>query len=206
MPVVVIVNPKGGVGKSTLATNIAGYWASRGHAVALGDLDRQQSSRNWLQFRPAHVPAIMPWNIEDSHKLELPKDATYNVVDTPAGLHGKALKEVLKLADKLLLPLQPSVFDMLATRTLLEELAEYKKIDRLDVALVGMRAKEHTVSLQHLHTFCEGLPFAVLGTLRDTQNYVHLAAQGLTLFDVTPGRVQRDLEQWQPICAWLDAA
>ena len=204
MPVIAIVNPKGGVGKSTLATNVAGYWASRGHAVALGDIDKQQSSRTWLQHRPAHVAAIVPWQAHDIADHQLPKSATHGVLDTPAGLGGKALKDVLKLADKLLVPLQPSVFDMFATRALLQELADYKKIDRLDVALLGMRTKEHTVSLQHLHAFCEGLPFAVLGALRDTQNYVHLAAQGLTLFDVSPGRVQRDLEQWQAVGAWLD--
>lgn len=207
MPIIAIVNSKGGVGKSTLATHVAGYWASRGHSVALGDLDKQQSSRTWLQTRPTQMAAIAPWATDDIHKSRLPQAATYGVLDTPAGLDGKDLKEVLKLADKLLVPLQPSAFDMSATRALLQELAEYKKIDRIDVALLGMRAKEHTVSLQHLHAFCENLPFEVLGTLRDTQNYVHLAAQGLTLFDISStAQIQRDLEQWQPICAWLDKA
>ena len=129
------------------------------------------------------------------------------MIDTPSGLECKDLKEERKLADKLLVPLQPSAFDMSATRNLLEDLAAYKKINQIDVALLGMRAREHTVSLQHLQTFCENLPFAILGTLRDTQNYVHLAAQGLTLFDISSiSQIQRDLEQWQPIGAWLDDA
>lgn len=206
MQVIAIINPKGGVGKSTLATNIAGYWASQGYATALGDLDPQQSSHSWLHFRPKHVTPIIPWIIEDPYKIKLPKDSTHAVLDTPAGLHGKALKAVLKQADKVLLPLQPSVFDMFATRTFLEELEAYKKLDKIDVALLGMRVKEHTVSMQRLRQFCQGLSFAVLGTLRDTQNYIHLAAQGLTLFDVSPVQMQRDLEQWQPICDWLDGA
>ena len=207
MPVIAIVNSKGGVGKSTLATNVAGYLASQGHAVVLGDLDKQQSSRTWLGVRPQPMAPIAAWGIEDLHKRKLPAGITQGVIDTPAGLDGKDLKEVLKLADKLLVPLQPSAFDMSATRALLEELAEYKKIDQIDIALLCMRVKEHTVSLQHLQAFCENLPFTMLGSLRDTQNYVHLAAQGLTLFDISStSQIQRDLEQWQPICAWLDNA
>ena len=207
MPILAVVNSKGGVGKSTLSTNVAGYWAARGYAVALGDLDKQQSSRTWLRIRPRNMAAIAPWSLEDVHKRKLPSGMTHGVIDTPAGLEGKDLKEVLKLADKLLVPLQPSAFDMSATRNLLEDLAAYKKINQIDVALLGMRAREHTVSLQHLQTFCENLPFAILGTLRDTQNYVHLAAQGLTLFDISSiSQIQRDLEQWQPIGAWLDDA
>lgn len=206
MQVIAIINPKGGVGKSTLATNIAGYWASQGYITALGDLDPQQSSHSWLHFRPDNVNAIMKWTIDDPYKIKTPKSCTHAVLDTPAGLNDKALKAVLKQADKVLLPLQPSVFDMFATRTFLEELESYKKIDKIDVALLGMRTKEHALSVQRLHQFCAGLSFAILGTLRDTQNYIHLAAQGLTLFDVSPAQMQRDLEQWQPICDWLDGA
>lgn len=206
MQIVAVINPKGGVGKSTLATNIAGYWASQGHATALGDLDPQQSSRSWLRFRPEHVTPIAVWEVDDPYKIKLPKGSTHAVLDTPAGLHGKALKAVLKQADKVILPLQPSVFDMFATRAFLEELEAYKKLDKIDVALLGMRAKEHTVSIQRLRQFCAGLSFGILGTLRDTQNYIHLAAQGLTMFDVSPVQMQRDLEQWQPICDWLDGA
>ena len=68
-----------------------------------------------------------------------------------------------------------------------------------------MRVDERTRSAEQFHHFVDGLGLPVLGTLRDTQNYVHLAAHGLTVFDVTPGRVARDLEQWDPITAWLDA-
>lgn len=204
MPVIAVINPKGGVGKSTLATNVAGYFAAQGAPVMLGDVDRQQSSRLWLQQRPAQLPPIVPWELEGAHKLKTPKGVTHVVLDTPAGLAGKTLKEVLRLADKVLVPLQASLFDILATRALLQELVGYKRLHRIGIGLVAMRVKEHTLSLQQLQQFCEGLPFALLGALRDTQNYVHLAAQGLTLFDVAPGRVQRDLEQWQPLCRWLD--
>ncbi|WP_018715978.1 ParA family protein [Brachymonas chironomi] len=204
MPVVVVVNPKGGVGKTTVSTNIAGYFASRGARVMLGDVDKQQSSRQWLADRPSSAGKIVPWETATPGKVKVPKGVTHVVLDTPAGLDGKELKGVLKMATKAVVPLQPSVFDMRATVDFMRELIEYKKLARIDIALLAMRVKENTHSLQHLRDFCEHLPFPLLGVVRDTQNYVHLAAQGMTLFDVPPGRVQRDLQQWEPICRWLD--
>lgn len=205
MTVIVVANPKGGVGKSTLATNVAGYLARCGHSVMLGDADRQQSSGRWLGLRPAQARAIVTWDASAGEVLKPPRGTTHVVIDTPAGLHGKVLKELLKRADKLLIPLQPSVFDMLATQDFLDELAERRRTAELDVAAVGMRVDERTLAAERLHTYLQGTGLPVLGTLRNTQNYVQLAAQGLTLFDVAPARVARDLAQWEPICAWLDA-
>ena len=109
MPVVLVANPKGGVGKSTLATNLAGYFASRGHAVMLGDIDRQQSSRLWLGLRTPAAREIRTWEAsEDGNVVRPPRGTTHAVIDTPAGLHGSRLKEVVPLADKMLVPLHPS--------------------------------------------------------------------------------------------------
>lgn len=204
MPVVVIANPKGGVGKSTLATNVAGYYASRGRAVMLGDADRQQSSRLWLGLRPGGARPIQSWDVGDGQVAKPPKGTTHVVLDTPAGLHGKALRELLKPASKVIVPLAPSVFDIFATRTFLDELAEHRKTSGLQMGIVGMRVDQRTLAADQLHAFVKGLGLPVLGELRPTQNYVHLAARGLTVFDVAPGRVERDLEQWAPICRWLD--
>jgi chromosome partitioning protein len=204
MPVVVVANPKGGVGKSTLASNIAGYYASRGHAVMLGDADRQQSSRLWLGLRPAAARPISTWDISSDLIVRPPKGTTHVVMDTPAGLHGWRFKDVMKLADKVLVPLQPSVFDIFATRAFLDELQEVRSTGRLSLGLVGMRVDSRTIAADKLREFVDSLGLPVLGNLRDTQNYVHLAARGLTVFDVAPWRVERDLEQWAPICAWLD--
>ncbi len=205
MAVVAVTNPKGGVGKSTLSTNIAGYFAQQGHHVALGDIDRQQSSRLWLAQRPAAARTIDHWNTSADEMQRPPKDVTHAVLDTPAGLHGKRLKDVLKLADKIIVPLQASVFDIFATQEFLAELAEHRHAQGVPVGIVGMRVDSRTLSSDQLRTFVDGLGLPVLGYLRDTQNYVHLAAHGLSLFDVTPGRVARDLEQWQGICKWLDS-
>lgn len=204
MPVVVIANPKGGVGKSTIATNAAGYFASRSRAVMLGDADRQQSSRLWLGLRPPAARPISTWELSESHIVKPPKGTTHVVLDTPAGMHGKVFRNVLELANKVIVPLQPSIFDIFATRTFLDELAEHRKAGKIQVGIVGMRVDARTIAADKLHEFVDALGLPVLGYLRHTQNYIHLAARGLTLFDVAPGRVERDLEQWEGICRWLD--
>jgi chromosome partitioning protein len=203
MSVIVVANPKGGVGKSTLSTNVAGYLARLGHSVMIGDADRQQSSSQWLALRPPQARPIVTWDASSKDLLKPPRGTTHVVLDTPAGLHGKGLKAVLKRANKLLIPLQPSIFDIFATRDFLLQLRDHRQLAGLDVAVVGMRVDARTIAADQLRTFVEGLDLPVLAYLRDTQNYVHLAAQGLTLFDVTPGQVARDLEQWAPICDWL---
>jgi len=204
MPVVLVANPKGGVGKSTLATNVAGYYASRGHAVMLGDIDRQQSSRLWLDLRAPAAREIRTWEAsEDGAVVRPPRGTTHAVIDTPAGFHGSRLKEAVALADKVLVPLQPSIFDIYATRDFLDKLLSLRHMGRTGV--VDMRVDSRTLAADRLHEFVAGLDVPVIGELRDAQIYVQLAARGLSLFDIAPGRVQRDLEQWAPICRWLDA-
>lgn len=203
MPVIVIANPKGGVGKSTLATNVAGCLASAGHAVMLGDVDRQQSARQWLALRPAQAARITGWDVAADDIVRPPKGTTHVVLDTPAALHGKRLEAVLRIAERLIVPLQPSLFDIQATHAFLAELRAHKRGGSIETVLVGNRVREHTRSNEQLHRYVQTLPLPVLAWLRETQNYVQLAAQGLTLFDVAPGRVQRDLEQWAPLTEWL---
>ena len=205
MPVIVVANPKGGVGKTTLSTNVAGYFASRGHAVMLGDVDRQQSARTWLALRPAGLAPIAAWEVAHDAVVRPPKGTTHVVLDTPAGLHGKRLDEVMKLADKVLIPLQPSIFDIHATHEFVRQLLAHKRSDKVKLAIVGMRTREGGIATDQLRSFLEGLKLPLLGFVRDTQNYVHLAAHGLTLFDVGSTRFERDLEQWQPLTRWLDA-
>jgi len=204
MPVIVVANPKGGVGKSTLSTNIAGYLAQSGHAVMLGDVDRQQSARTWLSLRPANLPAITGWELAHDEIVRPPKGTTHAVLDTPAGLHGKRLDEVMKLADKVLVPLQPSIFDIHATHAFVRELLARRRGDKVSIAIVGMRGRDGTISADQLRSFLETLQVPLLGFLRDTQNYIHLAAHGLTLWDVASTRFQGDREQWEPIVTWVN--
>ena len=205
MPVIVVANPKGGVGKTTLATNLAGYFASCGHAVMLGDVDRQHSARTWLALRPAGLPRIAAWDVSHDDIVRPPKGTTHVVLDTPAGLHGKRLDEVMKLADKVLIPLQPSIFDIHATHDFVRQLLAHKRGAKVSLAMVGTRTREGTIATDQLRGFLDTVPVPLLGFLRDTQNYVHLAAHGLTLWDVASSRFERDALQWRPLTQWLDA-
>lgn len=202
MPFIAVINPKGGVGKSTFATNLAGYFASRGHSVMLGDADVQQSSRTWLSLRPASLPAISTWEISDWYIAKPPKGTTHVVMDTPAGLTGHKLDSILSLADKVIVPLQPSIFDILATEEFLKKIK--KSADKGQVGVLGMRVNSRTRAADQLAHYVEQLGIPVLGYLRDTQNYVQLAAHGATLWDVAPSKVEKDVEQWRPILDWIE--
>ena len=202
-----VANPKGGCGKTTLATNLAGYFARRGHRVMLGDIDRQQSAREWLKLRPQGLPPIRSWDIAPGEPARPPRDTTHVVLDTPAGLHGKKLDVVVKSIHRVIVPLQPSIFDILATRDFLAVLLEEKAVrnQKTFVAIVGMRVDARTRAAHELERFVEGLDVPVLGFLRDTQTYVQAAAHGLTLFDLSPSRAEKDLPQWQGIIDWVEA-
>jgi chromosome partitioning protein len=204
MPVIVIANPKGGVGKSTLSSNIAGYWAAQGHAVMLGDIDPQQSTALWLALRAPDLPRIQGWEIDGDQLAKPPKGVTHVVLDTPAGLSGKRLDAAMKLADLMLIPLQASVFDIYPTQAFVEKVRAHKRGDKVALAVVGNRVKDHTKATEHLQGFLQTLDLPCLGLLRDTQNYAHLAAHGLSLWDVPATKVDKDLVQWQALTQWLD--
>lgn len=201
---ILVANPKGGAGKSTLATNLAGHFARQGRRVMLGDIDRQQSSADWLKLRSRLLPPIASWQIDRDRIARPPQGTTHAILDTPAGLHGKQLDRVLKVVDRVLVPVQPSLFDILATRSFLEALLEEKAVRKHHafVAVVGMRVDARTRAAGELERFLAQYELPVLAYLRDTQRYVQAAAHGMTLFDLTPSRVAQDVEQWQPIVDW----
>ena len=205
MPVIVIANPKGGSGKSTLSTNVAGFFAAQGHAVMLGDADIQQSSRLWLSLRPDTVTRITTWELQADLVLTAkpPKGTTHVVIDTPGGLDGWRFKEVLGRAEKIMVPIMPSIFDMYAAQNFLTKLREITRNSRTKVGVVGMRVDERTLAASKLRQFMDTLELPIVGYLRDTQHYLHLAAHGLSMFDITPSKVEKDLLQWRPICQWL---
>lgn len=203
-----IANPKGGVGKSTLASNLAGWWAKNGYRVMLGDIDRQQSSRDWLRIRSPSLPYIASWDIKPGEPARPPKDVTHVVLDTPAGLHGKKLAQVLTLVDHVIVPLQPSLFDILATRHFLDELLAAKQIrkDKVRIAVVGMRVDTRTRASGELERFLEDTQLPVVAHLRSAQIYVQAAAHGMSIFDLNPSQAAHDWEQWVPLLKWADLA
>jgi chromosome partitioning protein len=200
MKTFLIANPKGGAGKTTLATNLAGYLASTGEDVYLWDLDRQKSALHWLSQRPAHLPAIQ--------RLDSARQKAHGVLvlDSPAGLHGERLSELLKRVEKVLVPLVPSSFDLDATRVFLDELRKERTIrsGKAFVAIVGMRVDARTKAAEKLDEFLTPIELPVLTHLRDTQNYVTAAFEGKSIFDMAPSSVAQDLAQWQPIIDWVE--
>ena len=199
---ILVANPKGGSGKTTLATQLAGYLASLGRQVVLADLDRQQSAASWLKRRPAQLPTI---HSHEARKQTIKPD--WMVIDSPAGLHGDKLSAAVKLAERVIVPVQPSAFDMLATGDFLRVLREEKAVrkEKSQVAMVGMRVDPRTKSATELAEFLLAVEFPVLTFLRDTQLYVQCANEGVSLFDLPPSRAARDVEQWQPLLEWISA-
>jgi chromosome partitioning protein len=205
MPVIVVANPKGGVGKSTLATNIAGCLAAAGHKVMLGDVDRQQSARQWLALRPAQTPPISGWDVAADDIVRPPKGTTHVVLDTP----GRPARQAAGCGDAHRRPhADPAAAQPVRHpgHACLRAGGAPAPPRRRDQAGPGghARARAHRANEQ-LHHYLATLPVPVVGWLRDTQNYVQLAARGLTLWDVAPSRVERDLEQWAPLADWVRA-
>ncbi len=202
MQTILIANPKGGSGKTTLATNISGYLASRGYSIAMLDLDRQKSAARWLDNRPPQLPTIGLLRA----MAEKSAAADWLVIDSPAGLHGKNLEYAMKLAHKVIVPIAPSLFDIQASREFLEILSQEKAVrkGKTFVGVVGMRMAPHTRAATTLEQFIAGLGLPVLAYLRETQTYVNAAFEGKTLFDLPHHLAERELEQWAYLLNWLE--
>jgi chromosome partitioning protein len=195
---ILVANPKGGAGKTTLSINLAGWLAAQGKSVSLLDLDRQKSATKWLGRRPANLPAI---GVAGESK----EKADWLIIDSPAGMHGKNLDHAVKLVTRILVPIAPSLFDIQASQDFLKELAEEKKVrqGKIDIAVVGMRMAPRTRAAATLELFLQGLDLKVIAHLHETQQYVNAAFEGKTLFDLPPHLTQSERESWTPLIDWL---
>jgi len=202
MKTILIANPKGGAGKTTVSTNLAGYLAAQGEDVYLWDLDRQKSSLLWLSLRPEHLPPIHRLDSEKAaEKLKSDADS-WLILDTPAGLHGDSLSDIVKRAHKIIVPLVPSPYDMEATRAFLND--KIIKRGKNDLAIIGMRVDARTKAAERLDEFLAPIDLPVLTHLRETMNYVNAAFEGKSIFDLPPSLVEKDLEQWEPLIDWVE--
>lgn len=199
MRTLLVANPKGGSGKTTLATNLAGYLAHAGQRVALMDMDRQQSATAWLELREFDLPSIRAYRENDKPAPD------WLIIDSAAGVHGKMLERLLKLASHIVVPVAPSLFDMAASQDFLDQLKTERDVrkGKVFVGVVGMRIDPRTRVGVALQEFIEAQGLPVLAYLRYAQSYVNAAFEGKSLFDLPPYLASRELEQWQYLLQWL---
>jgi chromosome partitioning protein len=205
---VVVLNPKGGSGKTTLAFSLAGYLASTGRKVGLLD-DRQGSSTHWLKNRPDSLPRIKALDVPEpaSGRVDVPDDVDYVVIDAPAGLAGDQLIDYTCGAHAILVPVLPSDLDIHAASRLISQLLLKAQVSRRNgrLGIVANRVKERTLAYKQLLRFLDRLSINLVGVLRDSQNYTHAAANGRCIHEMPPSQVRRDTEQWQAITEWLES-
>jgi chromosome partitioning protein len=207
MRTIMVLNSKGGSGKSTIATSLASYYAATGNKVVLADCDPQASSLQWLEARPAGRPTISGVD-GASGGFRVPRSADYVIFDTPAAVHGAALAGFLRRAESIIIPVLPSPIDMRAATPFIQRVLDNSRIARKEarVALVANRCREHYNIYHQLDTYLRKVrkaPF--ISVLRETQNYVRAADRGLGIFELAPYSVRRDLDQWEPIIRWLNS-
>jgi chromosome partitioning protein len=207
MKSVLVVNPKGGAGKTTLATNLAAALANMGdQEVMLWDLDRQHSALEWLALRPTDRPAIQAMNSTQSGGRHKSAGSGWLILDAPAGIRGKMLDRALKVANKVIVPIQPSIFDMAASSNFIQELLKEKAVRKHHafVGIVGMRVDPRTRAAATLDAFLHQFDLPIVTLLRDTQIYANAAFNGLSIFDLPSSVGGRDVEQWNPLLEWVN--
>ena len=206
---VVVLNPKGGSGKTTLAFSLAGYLASTGRRVGLLDMDRQGSSTHWLSKRPDSLPRIRSLSppAAGSVTVTVPDDVEYVVIDAPAGLAADQLIDFTCGAHAILVPVLPSDLDIHAASRLVSQLLLKAQVSRRNgrLGIVANRVKERTIAYKQLLRFLDRLSINLVGVLRDSQNYPHAAADGRCIHEMAPSQVRRDTEQWRAITTWLES-
>jgi chromosome partitioning protein len=209
---ILVLNPKGGCGKSTLTTNIAAYFAVGGQRVAIADFDPQKSSEDWLSRRPDSAPKISVAKIS-AGKIVSPRRTEVLVIDSPAAIHGKRLANFVRTSETMVLPLLPSIIDIRAAERFIEELFSLQHLikRKIKLATVANRVREDTLSAAKLDNYLNhmklpgGRKLPYITVLRNSQNYVKAAEKGLSIFEFAPAKTLYDREQWQPLMKWLSS-
>lgn len=209
---IVILNPKGGSGKTTIATNLAAHYAVAGRNPALMDLDPQGSSTRWLAKRDPRNPAIhgiaafeRSTAVTRSWQLRVPSECDIVVVDTPAAFDPQRLPEITRGADAILVPVMPSDIDIHAAAKCIADLLLIAKIRRSEgrLGIIANRVRSNTLISQSLIRFLNSLDIPLVATLRDTQNYIHATQAGAGICELPEYQVRKDLEHWKMLDEWL---
>ncbi len=212
---IVVINTKGGCGKTTVSTNLASYYASHGVHSALFDYDPQGSSMRWLKLRSDDKPNIYgvvahknaAQAVTMSWQLRLPVETERLIIDTPPGLKGPELLEQLKGADVILIPVLPSPLDIFATADFIRDLLLQAKVrmNQTSIGIIANRVKKNTVAFQSLERFLNTLNIPVVARLRDTQNYLHATDEGMGIHELKGKNIYMDGQHWKTVMEWIDA-
>ncbi|MEJ2255550.1 MAG: ParA family protein [Woeseiaceae bacterium] len=202
---IMVLNAKGGCGKSTLATNIATYFANEGASVALADFDPQRSSLDWLDRRPADRAEIVGVAGFDGGLRHAPRSVDFMVIDAPARTHSSELTDLVRYAETIVVPVLPSTIDMQATTTFLDELKHVGKIEnkKAKIGLVANRVRDNTLIYGELDEYLTKARAPYVAALREAQNYVRAYTRGLGIFELPEYLAWPDWDEWEPLTAWL---
>lgn len=204
---IMVMNAKGGCGKTTLATSLAAYYADEGASVVLADYDPQGSSTDWLSLRPEDRAEITGVKAFETGLKGVNRGTDMVILDAPARSHGKELTELLNHAETIVMPVLPSTIDMMATTRFIKELADNATFKRrkIKLGLVGNRVRENTLIFDELDEYLDKQRAPYLTTLREAQNYVRAFTRGLGIFELPEYLAWPDWEQWDPLIEWLDS-
>lgn len=208
MRTIMVMNAKGGCGKSTLATSIAAYFATHWEGVvALADYDPQTSSLDWLAKRPPERDPIVGVDATEEGLTHLPRNTDYLIIDPPARAHGAELTQLVRHAETIVVPVLPSPIDINAAAKFIQELLEVGKVERREVklAVVANRVRENLLVFEELEKFLDGLKVPFIATFRDAQNYIRAYSRGLGIHELPPYLAEQDWKQWKPLVEWLES-
>lgn len=204
---ILVLNSKGGCGKSTIATGVASYYADAGYNVALADFDPQASSLDWVARRPEKRAPIAPVAAFEDGLRRVPRKADIVVLDAPASSRGRELKAMIKRSQTMIVPILPSVTDMSAANRFLHELNKIGRVKKrkIRIAVVANRVRESTCIFEELDEYLEKKKIPYLTALRDSQNYIRAYERGIGIYEMPEYLAAVDWEQWDPLIEWLDS-
>jgi chromosome partitioning protein len=202
-----VMNAKGGCGKSTLATNLASYYADAGYSVALADYDPQRSSLDWLDRRPDNRAEIIGIVGYDEGLKHVPRSADMVVIDAPARSHGKELTDLVRHAETIIVPVLPSTIDIQASDRFIKELKSVGKVERKQakIGVVANRVRENTLIYDELDEYLTKIKVPYVASLREAQNYVRAYTRGLGIYELPEYLAWPDWEQWDALIDWVDS-